>query len=160
MKESQEVDLDSVDEALIALLIKDARATNRQLARALGIAESTAHARTRRLEERGVITGYQAVVRLDRLGRGLQALIGVTLRPGARQASIAEFSEGVRALPEVNQVFFLGGSDDFIVHVAVENSSALRRFVVDHLSGNATVASTRTSIVFEYSRNLSTAAFD
>lgn len=157
---SPEMDADPIDEALIKNLVADGRVTNRQLARALGIAESTAHARTRRLEERGVITGYEAVIRQDRLGRGLQALIGVTLRAGARQASITEFSEGVRALPEVNQVFFVGGADDFIVHVAVENSSALRKFVVDHLSGNPTVASTRTSIVFEYSRNVSTASFD
>lgn len=157
---SPEMDSDPIDEALIKNLVADGRVTNRQLARALGIAESTAHARTRRLEERGVITGYEAVIRQDRLGRGLQALIGVTLRAGARQASITEFSEGVRALPEVNQVFFVGGADDFIVHVAVENSSALRKFVVDHLSGNPTVASTRTSIVFEYSRNVSTASFD
>lgn len=154
------VETDDIDAAVLKHLVRDARVTNRQLAQAVGIAESTAHARTRRLEQRGVITGYEAVIRQDRLGRGLQALVGVTLRPGARQASITEFSEGVRSLPEVNQVFFLGGADDFIVHVAVEDSSALRKFVVDHLSGNATVASTRTSIVFEYSRNVSTASFD
>lgn len=158
---SQEIaNSDPVDDALIRHLVRDGRATNRELARSLNIAESTAHTRIRRLEQRGVIVGYEAVVRQDRLGRGLQALVGVTLRAGARQESITKFSEGVRALPQVNQVFFLGGSDDFIVHVAVEDSSALRRFVVDHLSGNATVASTRTSIVFEYSRNLSTASFN
>jgi len=152
-------ELDATDRALLDALRRDARASNRQLAQETRLAESTTHTRVRRLEERGIIDGYEAVVRQSRLGRGLQALIGVTLRPGARQASITEFSEGVRALPEVNQVFFLGGADDFIVHVAVADSSALRSFVVDHLSGNPTVASTRTSIVFEYHRNVSTASF-
>ena len=156
----EHVETDEVDAMLLAHLMHDARATNRQLAQAAGIAESTAHARTRRLEQRGVITGYEAVVSQDRLGRGLQALVGVTLRAGARQASITAFSEGVRSLPEVNQVFFLGGSDDFIVHVAVEDSSSLRQFVFNNLSGNPTVASTRTSIVFEYNRKISTASFD
>lgn len=150
---------DAFDAQLIDHLRRDARATNRQLARSAGIAESTAHARVRRLEQRGVIAGYEAVVRQEALGRGLQALIGVTLRPGARQVSINDFSESVRALPEVSQMFFLGGVDDFIVHVAVSDTSALRRFVVDHLSGNATVASTRTSVVFEYNRNVSSASF-
>lgn len=152
--------LDEIDEALLAAMQLDARATNRELARAAGIAESTAHTRLRRLEDRGVIAGYEVVVRQSQLGRGLQALIGVTLRPGARQASITEFSERVRALPVVNQVFFLGGTDDFIVHVAVPDSSALREFVVDHLSANTTVASTRTSVVFQYHRNSSTASFE
>jgi Transcriptional regulators len=151
---------DDVDRAVLGILQRDARATNRDIARRLGLAESTAHARARRLESRGVIAGYEAVVRQSRLGRGLQALIHVTLRPGARQTSLTEFRELVSALPEVNQLFFLGGTDDFIVHVAVEDSSALRRLVVDHLSANPAVASTRTSIVFEYHRNITTASFD
>ncbi len=150
--------LDEVDHDLLGMLRRDARTTNRELARAAGIAESTAHARVRRLEERGVIAGYEAGVRQERLGRGLQALVHVTLRAGAR-ATIPDFAERVRALPEVSQLFFLGGNDDFIVHVAVPDSTGLRRFVVDHLSADATVASTRTSIVFEYRRNVSTAAF-
>lgn len=154
-----DTELDAVDRVLVDALRRDARTPNRQLARAARLAESTTHARVRRLEDRGVIDGYEAVIRQSRLGRGLQALIGVTIRPGARQASITEFSEGVRSLPEVSQLFFLGGADDFIVHVAVADSSALRTFVVDHLSGNPTVASTRTSIVFEYNRNVSTASF-
>jgi DNA-binding Lrp family transcriptional regulator len=154
-----DAELDAVDRTLVDALRRDARTPNRQLAGAARLAESTTHARVRRLEERGVIDGYEAVIRQSRLGRGLQALIGVTIRPGARQASITEFSEGVRSLPEVSQLFFLGGADDFIVHVAVADSSALRTFVVDHLSGNPTVASTRTSIVFEYNRNVSTASF-
>jgi DNA-binding Lrp family transcriptional regulator len=158
MMESSPID-DPIDAALLEHLCRDARATNRELARAVGVAESTAHARMRRLEQRGIVAGYEAVVHQETLGRGLQAVIGVTLRPGARQASITAFADGVRALPEVNQLFFLGGTDDFLLHVAVENSSALRAFVVDHLSGNASVASTRTSIVFEYHRNLSTASF-
>ena len=85
------------------------------------------------------LAGYEAVVRQERLGRGLQALVHVTLRAGAR-ATIPDFAERVRALPEVSQLFFLGGNDDFIVHVAVPDSSGLRRFVVDHLSADATVA--------------------
>ena len=152
--------LDDVDIALLDILRTDARATNRQLARAFGLAESTAHARIRRLEERGIIAVYEAVVRQSELGRGIQALVGVTLRPGARQTSISAFSERVRSLPWVNQVFFIGGTDDFVIHIAVENSSALRSFVVDHLSADPTVASTRTSIVFEYHRNVSAASFE
>lgn len=160
MSDVLQPEIDEVDRAVLGVVQRDARATNRQLSRELGLAESTAHARLRRLENRGVIAGYEAVVRQSRLGRGLQALIHVTLRPGARQTSLTEFRELVSALPEVNQLFFLGGTDDFIVHVAVEDSSALRRLVVDHLSANPAVASTRTSIVFEYHRNISSASFD
>lgn len=151
--------LDDLDHRMIALLRDDARMTNSQLAAALGVAPSTAHVRLRALQDRGVITGYLTSVDQSRLGRTLQALIGVTLRPGARQASITGFAESVRDLPDVLQVFFLGGTDDYVIHIAVADSSALRRFVVENLSAHPNVASTRTSIVFDYHRNGVAASF-
>ena len=54
------------------------------------------------------------------------------------------------AHPQVIQVFFLGGSEDFLVHVAVRNSDEVREFVLEQLSNNASVANTRTNIVFEH----------
>jgi len=68
---------------------------------------------------------------------------------GARQR-IVEFGEEIRALPEVVQVFFLGGSEDFIVHLAVPDSDRLRDFVLERLSANPVVATTRTSLVFDH----------
>jgi DNA-binding Lrp family transcriptional regulator len=47
-------------------------------------------------------------------------------------------------------VFFLGGSEDFIVHLAVKDSEQVREFVLEHLSANAAVANTRTNMVFEH----------
>lgn len=134
--------------------------TNAALADILGVAPSTAHARMRSLIDRGVITGFHAAADQASLGRGLQAVIGVTLRPGARHEAIRAFTHQVRRLPEVLQVFFLGGSDDFLVHIAVADSSAVRRFVVDQLSSQQSVASTRTSLIFEYHRNGLAADFD
>lgn len=151
--------LEPLDARIVALLSADGRMTNAALADAIGVAPSTAHARVRSLVERGVIRGFHAALDQRALGRGLQAIIGVTLRPGARQESILAFVQDVRTRPEVIQVFFLGGADDFLVHIAVEDSSAVRTFVVDHLSGRQSVASTRTSLVFEYHRNAVAADF-
>jgi DNA-binding Lrp family transcriptional regulator len=146
-------DLDDLDRRILEALRGDARMTNSALAERLQIAPSTAHVRLRSLVDRGVITGFVTSIDQRSLGLGLQAIIGVTLRPGARHESITRFAEEVRKLPQVIQVFFLGGSDDFIVHIAVSDSSALREFVVNHLSAQPSVASTRTSIVFDYHRN-------
>ncbi len=153
-------ELDPIDERIVSLLSADGRMTNAALADAIGLAPSTVHSRVRALVDRGVITGFHAALDQGALGRGLQAVIGVTLRPGARQESIRAFTQEVRRIPEVIQVFFLGGADDFLVHIAVEDSSAVRRFVVDHLSARHSVASTRTSLIFEYHRNAVAADFD
>ncbi|MCQ7044084.1 Lrp/AsnC family transcriptional regulator, partial [Escherichia coli] len=87
------------------------------------------------------ITGFHASVDHRRLGRGLQAIIGVTLRGGTRHDSIVGFANEVRVLPQVVQLFFLGGNDDFMVHIAVADSSEVRQFVVDNLSTQPFVAS-------------------
>lgn len=145
--------LDKIDGSIISALIDNGRASNRQLAAAAGVAESTAHARLRALEARGVIVGYEAVIAPDALGNTIQALVGVSLRAGARQAHIENFTNHVRQLREVSQFFFVGGGDDFVIHIAVPNSASLRRFVVEEISGHESVASTRTSIVFDYARN-------
>lgn len=55
-------------------------------------------------------------------------------------------------MPEVTQVLFLGGAEDFILHVAARDSDHLREFVVEHLPSHPSVASTRTSLVFEHAR--------
>lgn len=158
-KDLRSNEIDRIDERIIAILSSDGRTTNADLAAALDLAPSTAHARTRSLVERGIITGFHASVDYERLGRGLQAMIGVALRPGARHDSIVVFADEVRKLPQVLQLFFVGGVDDFIVHIAVANASDVREFVVNHLSAQQSVATTRTSIVFEFHRNAVAASF-
>ncbi|WP_337005557.1 MULTISPECIES: Lrp/AsnC family transcriptional regulator [unclassified Microbacterium] len=151
--------LDEIDARIVRLLTADGRMTNAELAGRLGVAPSTAHTRLRALIDRGVITGFHASVDERMLGAGLQAIIGVTLRPSGRRESIVEFAERVRVLPQVIQLFFLGGDDDFLLHIAVADSSEMREFVLEHLSAQSSVASTRTSIVFDYHRNSVAASF-
>ncbi|MCK6081828.1 Lrp/AsnC family transcriptional regulator [Microbacterium sp. EYE_5] len=152
-------ELDEVDRAIVGILAADGRISNAELAARVGVAPSTAHARTRGLIDRGVITGFHASVDQRIVGAGLQAMVHVTLRPGSRHESIVEFAHEVRGLPQVIQVFFLGGSDDFLIHIAVADSSDVRTFVVEHLSAQRSVANTRTSIIFDYHRNRVAAPF-
>jgi len=140
--------LDEVDATLVRLLQDDARMSNARLAAEAGIAPSTCLMRVRSLIDRGVVRGFHADLDPRALGLGLEALISVNIRVGARN-TIASFSEEMRVLPEVVQVFFLGGAEDFIIHVATRDTDHMRQFVVDNLSAHPSVASTRTSLVFD-----------
>lgn len=144
-----QVELDEVDHELLRLLSANSRITNADLAAAVGIAQSTCITRVRSLVNRGVITSFGANINPAAVGLASQVLISVTLRAGAR-SHLADFMKEMRALPEVIQVFFLGGSEDFIVHLAVRDNDHVREFVLENLSSNATVASTRTNMVFEH----------
>lgn len=144
-------ELDATDQALLRLLAGNSRATNAALAAELGLAQSTCLARIKSLQERGVIRRFTVEVEPQALGFGLQALIFVRIRPGARHL-MTEFAQSMRAVPGVTQIFFLGGDEDFVLHVSVRDAQDVRQFVVEHLSAHPAVANTRTSLVFEHLR--------
>jgi len=144
-------ELDALDAAIVLQLQDDARIANNVLAARLGIAPSTCHGRVRSLFERGIIRGVHAEVDQSRIGRPLQAMISVRLRPHAR-GHLTSFAQTMAELPEVLNVFFLAGADDFLVHVATQGSDQLREFVVNHLSSSQDVAMTETSLIFDHLR--------
>lgn len=144
-------ELDAIDAAIVRELQDDARLANNVLAARVGIAPSTCHGRVRSLFERGVIRGAHAEIDQASIGRPLQAMISVRLRPHAR-GELAAFAQAMAQLPEVLNVYFLAGADDFLVHVATAGSEELREFVVNHLSGTKDVAMTETSLIFEHLR--------
>lgn len=141
--------LDEVDIEILRILSQDGRISNADLADRIGVAQSTSLARTRSLVEKGAITGFHANVNPAALGLALQALISVSLRAGAR-SNLSDFMKQMQQLPQVIQIFFLGGNEDFIVHLAVKDSAEVREFVLDQLSNNASVASTRTNLIFAH----------
>jgi DNA-binding Lrp family transcriptional regulator len=143
-------ELDEIDEIIVRELARDARIANNALAERVGIAPSTCLGRVRSLRERGVIRGYHADVDPAALGRPLQAMIAVRLQSHAR-GRIRGFVAGVATLPEVLNVFFLAGKDDFLLHVAATSTSGLRD-LVERLSANSDIAYTETSLIFEHVR--------
>ncbi|QBE49801.1 Lrp/AsnC family transcriptional regulator [Leucobacter triazinivorans] len=147
-----EADLDDVDRKIVDELQANGRITNAELAERVGVAASTCIARVRSLVARRIITGFTASVDPRAMGLGLEVLVSVTVRSGARQR-IAELSDELRSLPEVMQLFFLGGVEDFIIHLAARDSDHVRDFVMEHLSAHPAVSSTRTSIVFSHHQN-------
>ena len=139
--------LDQVDRALVRALLADGRTPNVALARAAGVAESTALARLRGLRERGILTGVTADVDLVRLGLPVQAMIAIRFA-GHLRADVDAFAEEVTALPGVLATYNISGADDFLVHVAAASPEALRDFVLDHLTGRSGVVHAETSLVF------------
>lgn len=141
--------LDPTDRAILDLLLADARITNREVASRVGVSATTALERTRSLFRRGVITGSAVTVDLAELGRGVQALIAVRIRPPTRDR-IEGFRDWILTLPEVLAVFVTSGSEDFLVQVATRDNDALYAFVIDRLTERDDVANVRTSVVFEH----------
>jgi DNA-binding Lrp family transcriptional regulator len=153
-KDVQAVALDDVDRRILTALHNDARMSNNALADLVGIAPSTCHGRVRRLQDVGVIRGFYTDIDPAAIGLTLQAMISVTLQAASR-AKIRSFIQQIRRMPQVMDVYFLAGADDFILHVAARDTDDLRSFVVENLNADADVAGTQTSLIFEHLRGAS-----
>jgi DNA-binding Lrp family transcriptional regulator len=153
-KDVRQVEIDDVDRRILTALHADARMSNSALADLVGIAASTCHGRVRRLQELGVIRGFYADIDPSAIGLSLQAMISVTLQSNAR-GKIRSFIQHIRSRPQVMDVYFLAGADDFILHVAARDTDDLRAFVVENLNADADVAGTQTSLIFEHLRGAS-----
>jgi DNA-binding Lrp family transcriptional regulator len=128
--------------------------SNSALAELVGIAPSTCHGRVRRLQDIGVIRGFYADIDPAAIGLSMQAMISVSLQSNAR-GKIGTFLEHIRKRPQVMDVYFLAGADDFILHVAARDTDDLRSFVVENLNADSDVAGTQTSLIFEHLRGAS-----
>ena len=140
--------LDRIDCQLVAALQNDARLSNKELAAQVGLAPSSCLSRVRRLRDEGVLQGFRAQVAPEALGIGIQALVKAKLVRHARElyGSLREYLVG---LPEVVEVFYLAGADDFLLVVAVRDVQHLRDLVVERLASRSEVSHLETEIVFE-----------
>lgn len=145
------VDLDRTDFVLLALLQKDGRLSNKDLAARVGLAPSSCHARVQRLLSGGALRGFHGEVDPALLGIGLQAVLGVVLARRERDA-VAAFRSFALARPEVIDLYHLAGSVDLLLHVAVRDAAHLRTLVLDQLASRPEVARLDTSLLFEHHR--------
>jgi DNA-binding Lrp family transcriptional regulator len=143
--------LDRIDRAILVELQNDARLPNKELAARVGLAPSTCLERVRALRARGVLRGFHAEVDREALGRGLEAIVAVRIRPHSRP-QVESFWTYALALPEVIEVFHVTGADDFLLHVGVAGTDALRDFVLDRLTVRPEVAHVESRIVYQHGR--------
>ncbi len=128
----------------IALLQGAGRESWTRLGETLGVTGPAAAERVRRLEERGVIRGYAALVDPEAVGARLTAFVAVTLRrPKHRRA----FLKRVAALAEVQECHHVAGDDDYLLKVRCSDSRHLDRVLSEELKGVPGVLRTRTTIV-------------
>jgi DNA-binding Lrp family transcriptional regulator len=139
--------LDPVDLAILRELQNDGRIANKDLAAAVGIAPSTCLDRVARLRRIGAVTGFTARVSAHAIGRPIEALLSVQVRPHARPL-VDPFVAHVLALPETRSLHHVSGPDDFIVHVACGSAQDLQRLVLDEFTARPEVARLQTHLIF------------
>ena len=139
-------ELDRTDLALLAILQREGRISNAELADRVSLSASACLRRVQRLEQTGVITGYAAQVDPRAVGLGLQAFVRVQLERHDAE-SIAHFVRRIEESKEVVACHALTGDMDYLLHVVVEDLDHFSRFLLDRLLNQAGVADVNSSFV-------------
>jgi Lrp/AsnC family transcriptional regulator, leucine-responsive regulatory protein len=134
--------VEEIDRQIVNLLARDGRMSYTDLGKATGLSTSAVHQRVRRLEQRGIIRGYVAVVDADAVGLPLTAFISVT---PLDQAAPDDVPDRLSALPEIEACHSVAGEENYILKVRVATPGALEQLLARIRS--AAAVSTRTTIV-------------
>ena len=141
---------DNTDLQILRLLQGNARISNAEIARRIGLAPSAVFQRIRKLEDQAVISGYHARLSPEALGHGLLAFITIQTAEGARARETAEM---LAAIPEVLEVHRVVGEDCFFLKVRVRDTDALGVLLDEKIQPLPAVASTRTTIVLSTAKD-------
>ena len=134
--------MEETDLQILHLLARDGRMSFTDLGKATGLSTSAVHQRVRRLEQRGVIKGYAAVIDADQLGLPLTAFVSVTpLDPAAPD----DVPERLSPLPEIEACHSVAGEENYILKIRVATPGELESLLA-RIRAAANV-STRTTIV-------------
>ncbi len=136
--------MDDADRRIVDLLQRNARTTQSELARAVGLSQPAVAERIRKLEERGVITGYSARVDAAELGVDVTAFIGVGIE---HPKFFDGFTKKVQHLDEVLECHRVAGEDSYLLKVKTRNTRTLDRLLVEVLRTIPGVTRTHTTIV-------------
>lgn len=136
--------MDTSDTKIIQQLMNYARTTWAELGSILGLSAPGAADRVRKLEEKGVIKGYSALIDHEAVGLNLAALIAVYLdRPQHRQYFLAR----IQAMPEVLECHHIAGDEDYLLKIRCRNTRDLERIISDEIKSIDGVIKTRTTII-------------
>lgn len=136
--------MDELDYRIVDQLQREGRATQLEISRAVGLSQPAVAERIRKLEERGVITGYAARVDAAKLGKDITAFIGVSIE---HPKYFEGFAKKVLAMPEVLEAHRVAGQDSYILKVRTSNTKTLDTLLVETLRLIAGVTRTHTTIV-------------
>ena len=137
--------LDQTDWKILRELQDDARITNVELARRVGISPPPCLRRVRALEQSGIITGYRTLVDIKALGYDVVAFAFVGL-VGQSEQDLQAFGRKVAGWPIVRECHILSGDIDFLLKCVTRDLSAFQSFVVDELTAAENVDHVRTAL--------------
>jgi len=140
--------IDEIDRKIVELLQTDARLSNAAIAEQVGLTSSTVYDRVKKLERKGIIKGYVAVVDAEQLGKPITAFVRLSV--GATSGSYVESKNSVMAVcqaePDVLEGHGVAGEDCYVLKVRATSPKDLET-LIERIRMSALVSRSTTSVV-------------
>jgi len=136
--------LDATDRRILALLQREGRISNAELAERIALSPSACHRRVQRLEADGFIAGYVALLDPRKIGKPATVFVEITLNSQSDEV-LEAFEKGVARIPDVLECHLMAGSADFLLKLMVEDTEDFARIHRRYLARLPGVAQMQSS---------------
>lgn len=140
--------LDKTDIEILRILQKNARLTTKEVAERVNLTPTPVYERIRRMERRGYIKRYVAVLDAEKLNQGFVVFCSVKMDRIGHDIA-AELGRVVRGIPEVTECYNISGRYDYLLKVHAPNMKYYQEFVLNVLGKISHLASLESTFVME-----------
>ena len=147
-REKEQSSEDRFDRAILTALAEDGRMTVTDLAKRIGLSKSPTQARLKRLEKKGVILGYRALIDPIRMGIDHVAFVEVRLTD-TREKALSAFNAGIAKIPEIEQAHLIAGNFDYLMKIRTRSMKHYRRVLAEKISTLPYVSNTSTYVAMQ-----------
>ena len=138
--------IDAIDREILDLLLKNGKLGNKEIAAAIGLSTTPTFERIKRLERKGIIKGYVAVLDKTKIGKGLKVFCRVSLKSHNSEI-IDAFEKEVVYLKEVSACYHIAGDFDYSLFIEVTDMEEYQIFLKQKLANIPNIANVQTAFV-------------
>ncbi|MEQ8905780.1 Lrp/AsnC family transcriptional regulator [Ekhidna sp.] len=131
--QSSRIKLDKIDRKILDILQSNAKITNAQLSKDIGLSPAPTLERVKKLETSGIIKSYHAKLDTDKVGLGVHTFVQVSLK-GHNKRNIDAFINAINAISEVIECHHITGSGDFILKIISSDIQSYQKLMLEKVS--------------------------
>ena len=125
--------IDNIDRKILRMLQENSKITNSYLSKQIGLSPAPTLERVRKLEKKGIISGYHAQLNLSKIGLGVSTFVLVSLKEHNKK-NINIFLDKINKIKNVIECHHITGTGDFILKVVSENIASYQKLMLDKVS--------------------------
>ena len=125
--------IDNIDRKILRMLQENSKITNSYLSKQIGLSPAPTLERVRKLEKKGIISGYHAQLNLSKIGLGISTFVLVSLKEHNKK-NINIFLDKINKVNNVIECHHITGTGDFILKVVSENIASYQKLMLDKVS--------------------------